>query len=255
MEVQAWTERGELAKTQRTMTRLPPVIALLVLVWGSPVAADSPYALELKVDLPVIALGAAVSLMALIEVPPPECVPRCSSAGINALDRSVLGNYSEGAHTAADIAVASLLTLPLLFDAIDTRDPGWIRDTVVFGEALLLAQALTQLTKFAVRRNAPFVYGANAPDDALRSRDASRSFISGHTTMAFAATTAYSVTFWQRHPDSSLRWVVASVGAALSLGVGLLKIAAGYHFVTDVVAGALVGAGIGALVPLLHVGE
>jgi len=241
------------------MKRLPPVLAvalvLTLLGWPPSAVADSPgspYSLELKIDLPVIALGAAFSLMALIEVPPPECFPGCSSARINALDRTALGNYSEGAHTVADIAVASLLTLPVLLNAIDSRGAGWLEETVVFGETLLLAQALTQLTKFAVRRNAPFVYDPNAPEDAVQSRDASRSFISGHTTMAFAATTAYSVTFWQRHPDSPMRWVVASLGAALSLGVGILKIAAGYHFATDVLAGALVGAGIGALVPALH---
>jgi membrane-associated phospholipid phosphatase len=54
------------------------------------------------------------------------------------------------------------------------------------------------------------------------------------------------------HP---LRFAVAGIGAALSIGVAVLKIIAGYHFITDVVAGALVGAGVGTLVPLLHARE
>ena len=215
--------------------------------------AESPYELSLKVDAPVLAIGAGFTLMALAEVPPPACFPNCDDSAINAIDRVALGNYSETAHSIANIAVAALLTLPLALDAVDSGGgAGWIEDTVVYGEALLIAQALTQLTKFAVRRTAPFVYDPNAPEDAVRGADASRSFISGHTAMAFAATTAYSVTFWQRNPDSDLRWVVAGAGALLSLGVGLLKIVAGYHYPTDILAGALVGAGVGALVPLLH---
>jgi membrane-associated phospholipid phosphatase len=45
---------------------------------------------------------------------------------------------------------------------------------------------------------------------------------------------------------------VLTAGVALSTAVALLKIEAGYHFWTDVAAGALVGASIGTLVPLLH---
>jgi len=229
---------------------LPMLLVLFAAV--SPARAASPFELNLRLDLPVMGLGAAFSLLALVEVAPPACFPGCDASRINAIDRSVLGNYSESAHTAADLGVAALLTLPLLWNAIDGGGSGFIEDTVVYAETLLLAQALTQLSKFAARRTAPFAYDPDAPAEAISSKDAARSFISGHTTMAFAATTAFSVTYWLRHPDDPLRWVIAGVGAALAAGVAVLKIAAGYHFITDVVAGALVGVGIGTLVPLLH---
>jgi len=237
------------------MRRLWCLIALAALgsARAAEAEADSPFELELKVDLPLISIGAGISLMGFIEVPPPACFPRCDDSAINALDRVALGHYSQGAHSVATVAVAALLALPLALNAFDSGGAGWIEDTIVYGEALVFAQALVQLTKFAVRRTAPFVYDSNAPEDAVRGADASRSFISGHAAMAFAATTAYAVTFWKRNPDSDLRWVVAGAGALLSLGVGILKIFAGYHFVTDIAAGALVGAGVGALVPLLHV--
>ncbi len=237
------------------MRRLGFVIALTAFGWAhaADAEADSPFELELKVDVPLISIGAGLSLMGFLEVPPPQCFPRCDDSAIHAVDRVALGHYSEGAHSVATVAVAALLALPLALNAIDSGGSGWIEDTLVYGEALLFAQALVQLTKFAVRRTAPFVYDPNAPEEAVRGADASRSFISGHAAMAFAATTAYATTFWQRNPESDLRWVVAGAGALLSLGVGILKIFAGYHFVTDIVAGALVGAGVGALVPLLHV--
>ena len=228
------------------------ITLLAVLLAAVPVCADSPYELNLSVDLPLIGLGGVGSMIAFVEVPAPTCLPDCSPDRINALDSTALGNYSESAYTVANIGVAALMLAPLAIDAIDSGGDGFIEDTVVFGQALLLTQALTQIVKFAVRRPAPLVYDEGVPDDVKRGRDASRSFFSGHTSMAFAAATAYTVTFWQRHPDSAARWAVLGISMALALGVGLLKVEAGYHFWTDIAAGALAGASIGVLVPLLH---
>jgi membrane-associated phospholipid phosphatase len=240
---------------RRWLGRLLGLALLSVSTSEPPVArADTPYQLDLRLDLPVLALGLAGTMAALVEVPPPTCFPACSAERINALDRSVLGNYSERAHTIADIGVFGLIALPPLLNALDSAGEGWAEDTVVLAQSLLITQSLTQLTKFAVRRTAPFVYDPNAPIDAVRGPDAARSFISGHTAMAFAATSTYATTFWLRHPDSPLRFLVLGLGAALALSVGALKVAAGYHFWTDVTAGALVGAGVGTLVPLLHAG-
>lgn len=212
----------------------------------------SPYHIDLRFDLPVLGLGLAGTALNLVEVPPPGCLPTCDRRDINALDRAVAGNYSSSAHTIADFAVLGLLLLPPILDLVDVRGRGWLADMVVLVESVLVTQAITQLTKFAVRRAAPFVYGSDAPDSERETRDASRSFFSGHTATAFAATTTFSVTFWLRHPDNPWRFVVAAAGALLSTGVGLLKIEAGYHYWTDIAAGALVGSSIGALVPFLH---
>jgi membrane-associated phospholipid phosphatase len=217
--------------------------------------ADSPYRLDLRVDLPVLALGAAGSTLALVEVPPAACLPDCEPEGINALDRMVLGNYSETAHTIADVGVIAMLLAPPLLNAFDSGGDGWATDTVVYAEALVLTQALTQIVKFAVRRPAPLVYDPEVPAQAQRSRDASRSFFSGHTSMAFAAASAYTTTFWLRHPDSPMRWVVLGSGLVLGLAIGVLKVEAGYHFWTDIAAGALAGSAIGVLVPMLHTSD
>ena len=96
------------------------------------------------------------------------------------------------------------------------------------------------------------LYNPNAAREDVESADANRSFFSGHTATSFAAATAYAVTFWKRHPDSPWRFVVLGAGEALAVGVGLLKIKAGYHYPTDVAAGALVGGAMGVLVPVLH---
>ena len=69
---------------------------------------------------------------------------------------------------------------------------------------------------------------------------------------AFTAATAYTVTFWLRHPESPWRWLVLGLAGVAGLTVGLLKIRAGYHFPTDIAAGAVVGVSVGTLIPLLH---
>jgi membrane-associated phospholipid phosphatase len=45
---------------------------------------------------------------------------------------------------------------------------------------------------------------------------------------------------------------VPAIGEAIATSVAFLKIKAGYHYPTDVIAGALVGSGVGLLVPVLH---
>jgi membrane-associated phospholipid phosphatase len=215
--------------------------------------AASPYRIRWEYDAPILALAAAASTAAFIGYPPPSCLPSCTPPpGMPSIDRAVVGNYSRRAHAFANVMVLSLAVAPLVFDAADARFEGWWEDTLVFAETLLLSQGATQLMKSAVDRNAPLVYAPEAQRDDLESADASRSFLSGHTSTSFAAATAYAVTFWKRHPTSPWRFVVLGAAEALAAGVGMLKIEAGYHYPTDVAAGALVGAALGVLVPMLH---
>jgi membrane-associated phospholipid phosphatase len=168
------------------------------------------------------------------------------------IDSASVGNYSPPAHGLANVVVLSLVLAPLVIDAADSRFNGWAEDAFVMFETILLTQAVTQVTKSAVGRPAPLVYNRNAAQEDLDSPDAYRSFISGHTSTSFAAATSYAVTFWKRHPQSPWRFVVLGVGHALATSVALLKIKAGYHYATDVTAGALVGSAMGLLVPVLH---
>jgi len=232
-----------------------------LLVWGAalsfaePARAQSPstYEIDLRIDLPVVGLASAGALLFFVEVPPPPCLRGCPTSAINALDRPLAGSYSPTAHTIADFTVLGALLVPPLLDlAITGANVAWLEDTFVFAEAILVTQAITQLTKFAVHRTAPFVYGDEAPDDERTGADASRSFFSGHTATAFSAAATFATTFWLAHPRSRWRWVVAAAGVVLGTAVALLKVEAGYHFWTDVLAGALVGTSIGVLVPVLH---
>ena len=235
--------------------------ALVCCVWPRAARADddepawdgSPYQLDWAVDAPVFGLGVVGLSLNFVEVAPAPCLPSCRPPDdLNALDRTALGNYSPAAHTAADVLVISLLAVPQLANLIDSRGHGWLEDTAVFLQALLLTQGTAQLFKGATRRGAPILYDDRVPLEEREGRDASRSFFSGHTSTAFMAASSYSVTYWLRHPDDPWRWVVLAATHSVALSIGMLKIHAGYHYPTDIAAGAIAGSSIGVLVPLLH---
>lgn len=226
----------------------------LVLSMAPASAQGSPYRLDAAVDGSTFGIALALSLPAFLEVPPPACLPdACDPMDVNAFDRQVIGNYSESTRRASDYAMIGVLALPLIVNAVDSGGDGWLTDTAIYAESLLVTQALVQLTKHAFRRSAPFVYDPDVPLDVrMNDPDGARSFISGHSATAFAAGATATFTFWERNPDSDWRWAVLGVSAVAAATVAVMKVEAGYHHWTDVIAGALVGTSVGILVPLLH---
>jgi membrane-associated phospholipid phosphatase len=215
--------------------------------------AGSPYRLRLAYDAAFLGLGAAGSLTGVIGYAParcPEpCVPPQKQLGI---DDAFAGTRSPGAMTAANVLLVATLAVPVVVNAVDSRFHGWAEDTIVMLESLALSTAITQVMKSASGRLAPLVYSSKATASDLASPDAARSFPSGHTAAAVSVATSYAVTFWMRHPESPWRIVVVVAGEGLALATGFLTIAGGWHYPTDVAAGALIGGSIGLLMPVLH---
>jgi membrane-associated phospholipid phosphatase len=200
----------------------------------------------------VLAAGVALwTLPPLVEreLGAPACT--CRTADVNGFDRGVIHPRKRGAGAASDVLATALMIAPVGLDALDARH-GYAEDLLVMAQAVALNGALGQLVKLAVRRPRPFVYDLPASDPARASAESYVSFYSSHTSGAFAASLAYASTFALRHPDSEARWLVYG-GAALAAGsVGVLRVLAGQHFPTDVIAGAAVGAAFGLVVPRLH---
>ena len=92
---------------------------------------------------------------------------------------------------------------------------------------------VTQATKYIVNRKRPYLdYPALITPYQIES-DAS--FPSGHTSTAFATAAALSITF--------NKWYVAVPAYAWATGVGYSRINLGEHYPSDVLVGAIVGAG------------
>ncbi|MBS1651975.1 MAG: phosphatase PAP2 family protein [Bacteroidetes bacterium] len=107
------------------------------------------------------------------------------------------------------------------------------KSAIGIGLAMITATGL----KLIVDRPRPFVTYAN---EIVKRDDAGPySFPSGHTTAAFATATTLSLSY--------KKWYVA-VPAYLYAGfVGYSRMRLGMHYPTDVLAGAVIGAGFGIL--------
>lgn len=234
------------------------VVALCGPVHGAGEARHraSPFALDPWVDGTAMALGLTLWIGAplMLNDTRATCDP-CDPRELNALDRPVIHFRNERADTAGDVLVVAIPTLAAAGTLLGK--PRWgmsgvAQDVVLIAESMVLAGAVTQIVKLGVRRARPYMYEAGARPDERGKAGATLSFFSGHSASAFSAATAFAYTFSVRHPRSNLRplvWLAALVAAST---VPVMRVASGEHFWTDVMVGAVVGGGVGILVPALH---
>jgi membrane-associated phospholipid phosphatase len=175
-----------------------------------------------------------------------------SGEDVNCFDHNAIQKYSPNAARLSDILLVATLALPAgLFMSGNVRDD-FSTIGLMYAENLLLVNSVSLITKGSVRRIRPYVYNPDAPLEDKLSKDAVRSFYSGHTTNAFASAVFFSVVYSDYFPDSQWKtpvWI-GSLGAASI--VGILRYGAGKHFPTDIIAGAVVGSAIGFFIPYIH---
>lgn len=240
------------------------VASVLVAVCATAVAQPLPTgALELvpKIDGPVIAIaGAGWLSLALAQkaiVDPPRCVP-CDASTINPFDRPLAGRRDAVANAVSWTTAALTLAVPLAIDAGDVARShvGWARfghDVGIYAEAIALNGVVNEIVKLAVRRPRPLVYDASLSTSERARADSYVSFYSEHSSVVFAAASAYTTIFALRHRDRpGLSALVGTGLFALAATTASLRVVAGKHFYSDVIVGSAIGTAIGATVPLLH---
>ena len=103
--------------------------------------------------------------------------------------------------------------------------------TIVCSE--LFAGIITTSIKFAVHRERPF---KTYPNDIIKySTAGSLSFPSGHTSAAFSVATSLSLAF--------PKWYVIAPSMLWASTVGYSRMYLGVHYPSDVLVGAIIGAG------------
>ncbi len=172
-------------------------------------------------------------------------------------DRFAAGWYNPAAATASDVlvvAVAGADVYAAMWGAA-TGVAGWPaagEDAVMLAETLSWDAALNLNVRALRLHPRPMVYGSNAPASEREAPQAAGSFYSGHASAAFAGAVFLATVYPQRHPEFHHRtalWAGALGAAALVAG---LRVAAGKHFPSDVIAGAAAGSFMGWAFPLLH---
>jgi membrane-associated phospholipid phosphatase len=210
------------------------------------------FQLYAEVDAPILAVGAVFALSRLIKTQPAYCAPSCTDTGINAIDKLTVGYYSQAWSTASDIEVYSLGVAAAAILVSDEGLLSSLNDAVVVGEATLSATAVATVMTLAAGRPRPFLYGDRAPLSVRNSADAGLSFLSSHTAESFALVTSMYVAEKRLHPDSNRRKWILGIGLGAASFVGFSRVMSGYHFITDVLGGAVVGSSVGILVASVH---
>ncbi len=168
------------------------------------------------------------------------------SIDANADTYSNIGLFTAGAFAVLD---------PFFSGARDGWDAGLV-DGVLYAETVSLTEALTDMTKIAVRRPRPLAYvqceHAAPTSTTCGSTDIELSFFSGHAATVASITATATYLAFQRSPNTPRPWLTLALGTALTGFVSYERVRAGAHFPTDVLAGAMAGAAVGVLVPHLH---
>lgn len=118
-------------------------------------------------------------------------------------------------------------------------------------QVLAITYGSAYLLKAAVRRARPYLYHPDVPPDRAADPAGVNSFPSSHVAIAFASA-AFMSTVAERYWHGRYTTLITVVSYASASLAAVLRIAAGRHFVTDVLAGAALGIAVGWGVPTAH---
>lgn len=176
----------------------------------------------------------------------------CTRDAVNGFDRFAVEQRLSWGEPLADGLLAAGVGLSLAAVALDGPAEARVGDGLIVLQSAAVAGLLTAGVKALVGRPYPYMYGPAEHPGQNGDGVNYASFPSGHTAVPMAAAVSAAYLFSRRHPRSGWRWVLWTVGPALALAAGAAQVSAANHFPTDVIAGAVIGAGVGWLDPWLH---
>lgn len=150
---------------------------------------------------------------------------------INLNRNSQLDGFFKGV---TDTTVPVALGVPVIVMGVGLlqKDANTQRKAIVIGASLVASSGITYVMKKVVDRPRPFV---TYPDINKLTTAESPSFPSGHTSIAFGAATSLSL----EYP----KWYVIAPSYLWAGTVGYSRMHLGVHYPSDVLAGAVIGAG------------
>jgi len=162
---------------------------------------------------------------------------QAQNADINLL-KSINNNESSFKNSffkadAQSVAIINIAAPAALFIAGELKHNKQLKkDALYMTGAFVLSSVITQATKRIVKRERPFDKYSFI---VKRSSGGGYSFPSGHTSAAFTTATSLSLLF--------PKWYVVVPAFLWAGSVGYARMYQGVHYPSDVLAGALVGAG------------
>jgi len=153
--------------------------------------------------------------------------------------RNINGNTSVGlrqyskfiSNTTTAVSISTPLVMGVV--ALIEKDDDLLKNALYVGASIGVDGVLTYSLKEIVRRPRPYVAYPN--EIIPYETETSLSFPSGHTSLAFATATSLSL----KYP----KWYVIAPSYFWACSVGYSRMNLGMHYPSDVLGGAILGAG------------
>lgn len=145
-------------------------------------------------------------------------------------NKSLDGTFLFVTNSVTPISIAA----PVLTTGIGLikKDSVLTRKGIYMCSVFLVAGGITTVLKHSINRDRPFT---TYPDIEKLASGGSPSFPSGHTSEAFATATSLSIAF--------PKWYVIAPSFVWASAMGYSRMHLGVHYPSDVLAGAIIGAG------------
>lgn len=186
-------------------------------------------------------------------------ISRLNGNIINRFDKPAI-NYLSAKHSEfSDYSRAALVLSPsiiMLHQSKNFRFKNSFTLGIIYLESMLCLKGLNDIVKNLTARPRPFLYN---PDlsvqeryDYLETTSSYGSFFSGHTSTAFLSAVFLSKTFTDIYGKSAWNAVIWTASLSAASITGYCRVAAGEHFPTDVLTGAIIGSLFGYIFPIIH---
>ena len=215
------------------------------------------YNIKPWIDIPVALAADAWSLYGMSVIYGRDNIPASEIMGlnknnINKFDRPITDNYSLSAKKTSDLFFYGSMPLPL-FLLIDKkiRKDG-LKIGLLYLEAMGITGTLYTSAAMIANRFRPYSYNDKVPMETRTRGGARNSFYAGHPSVVATSTFFMAKVYSDYHPNMKHKWILFTIAGGATAATGFLRMAAGQHFRTDVIAGVTIGSLVGVLVPHLH---
>lgn len=182
-----------------------------------------------------------------------------TQTGVGRFNRAGLRQNPElrhRAHTVSDFLMYGTASLPFLLFADPKVKPAYLSVSLMYLETIALTSNLytySPLGPTFTDRYRPLAYYGMLSLEERSSGNQRNSFYSGHVATTAMGSFFLAKVLYDHHPEWSAKRYLLFAGAAVPAAtMGWLRLRALKHFPSDLIAGGLIGAGMGLLIPELH---